>query len=61
MLEKKFIIRCKKCRWAILTTGISKDLEDEKLLEIKNNCTSCSGRFFRCQNCGDKAKIQRIK
>ena len=33
-MENNFIIRCHKCRWARLSTGLTTDLAD--LTEIKN-------------------------
>lgn len=58
-MEKKFIIRCAKCRWAKTTTGISSDLTD--LFELKKGCTHCGGRQFRCPKCGRPAKMTAIK
>ena len=59
-MEKNFIIRCHKCRWARLSTGISSDLAD--LTEIANSCSSCGkARQFKCPKCGLPAKMTRIK
>lgn len=58
-LPKNFIIRCHKCRWARMSTGISEDLKD--LHEI-NTCDNCGKpRIFRCPKCGLNAKMMRIK
>ena len=59
-MEQKFIIRCLKCRWAKLTTGISSDLAE--LTEIPSSCSKCGRpREFRCPKCGRVAKMTRIK
>lgn len=56
---KNFIIRCPKCRWARMSTGISEDLKD--LHEIKT-CVNCGKpRQFRCPQCGNTAKQMRIR
>lgn len=53
------MIRCLKCRWAQLTTGLPDDLKD--LNEIKT-CTKCGKqREFRCPRCGRNAKMTRIR
>jgi hypothetical protein len=58
-MEKKFIIRCLKCRWARMSTGLSSDLTDLKEINI---CTNCGRpRTFRCPKCGLGAKMVRIK
>jgi len=55
MDEKKFIIRCLKCRWHRFTSGRAEDLTG--LYEIKN-CTNCGKpREFRCLKCGKPAKM----
>lgn len=57
-MENKFIIRCLKCRWAKLSTGLSNDLQDLKEIE---SCESCGKpRAFRCPKCGLPAKMTRI-
>lgn len=59
-MEKKYIIRCQKCRWAETTTGISSDLTH--LQEIPRNCAKCGKpRQFRCPRCGLIAKMTLIK
>jgi len=59
-MEKKFVIRCHKCRWAAMTTGTSDDLQ--QYVEIPSNCSSCGKpREFRCPKCGRVAKMLRIK
>ncbi len=59
-MENKFNIRCMKCKWYKLTTGLSEDLKD--LYEIKNHCTNCGKpREFRCPKCGTPSKMLRLK
>ena len=58
-MEKNFIIRCLKCRWARMSTGLSEDLTD--LTEIKT-CYNCGKpRAFKCPKCGQIAKQIRTK
>ena len=58
-MENNFIIRCQKCRWARMTTGLTSDLTD--LREIKK-CETCGGvRVFKCPKCGLAAKMIRVK
>ena len=58
-MENKFIIRCPKCRWARMSTGLTKDLQD--LHEYKS-CLNCGKiRSFRCIKCGNIAKMTRVK
>lgn len=59
MEEKKFIIRCLKCRWVQFTTGQPDDLKG--LYEIKG-CGNCGKpREFRCPKCGKPAKMLRTE
>lgn len=59
-VEKNFIIRCGRCRWARLSSGLSADLAD--LHEIKANCNGCGKwREFKCPKCGMRCKMKRIK
>lgn len=59
-VEKNFMIRCLKCRWARLSSGISTDLAD--LNEVTGNCPTCGKhRKFRCPNCGGQATMKRLK
>ena len=58
-VPQNFILRCPKCRWAKMTTGLSEDLKS--LREI-STCASCGGgRKFRCPECGSIAKMTRVK
>lgn len=56
---QNFMIRCQKCRWARLSTGLTPDLAD--LTEIKKCQTCGSVRQFKCPKCGLPAKMTRIK
>lgn len=56
-----FIIKCSNCNWHIKTKGSKKELEELDLKEIQNNCPTCGKpRKFRCQNCGQLAKMFRV-
>lgn len=58
-MENRFLIKCTKCSWNRVSTGLSEDLKDLK--EIKK-CATCGGpRKFRCPKCGEPAKQFRIK
>lgn len=58
-VPKNFMLRCHKCRWARMSTGLTKDLED--LHEIID-CSNCGKpRTFRCPRCGLNAKLLRVK
>jgi len=59
-VPKNFFIRCAKCRWARLSSGVSEDLTD--LHEITGNCPTCGkDRRFRCPTCGCHATMKRLK
>lgn len=59
MEHKLFLIRCPRCNWKRSSTGLKSDLQD--LFEIKT-CSKCGKpRTFRCPNCGQIAKMLRIK
>lgn len=59
-VPKNFFIRCGKCRWARLSSGISEELSD--LHEVKGNCPTCGkNRRFKCPKCGGHAVMKRIK
>lgn len=58
-MEKNFILRCAKCRWARMSTGLSSDLAD---LKENKGCESCGkGRNFKCPKCGQNVKLLRVK
>lgn len=57
---KSFVIRCGKCRWAMITSGVSEDLKD--IHEIKSGCVNCGKpRKFHCKKCGAPALMRRFK
>jgi hypothetical protein len=58
-VPKNFVIRCPKCCWSRLSSGIAVDLID--LNEIKSNCKNCGRwRKFQCQKCGRPATMKRL-
>ena len=58
-VAKNFVIRCHRCRWARMSSGISTDLAD--LNEINQGCTNCGKwRKFKCPKCGLPAMMKRI-
>ena len=58
-VPKNFILRCQKCRWARLSTGLSEDLKD---LHEYVSCANCGKiRTFRCPKCGQTVKLIRIR
>jgi len=59
-VPKNFVIRCLRCRWARITSGISDDITD--LNEINAGCTTCGKwRRFKCGQCGGIAVMKRFK
>ncbi len=59
MEDRRFMIRCPKCRWAKVTTGREDELKG--LSEVKNNCTNCGKpRTFRCPLCGSFSQMKRL-
>lgn len=58
-VEKKFMIRCPRCRWARISSGVKADIQD--LDEIKEHCSDC-GKFrrFKCKSCGMPSPMKRI-
>lgn len=57
---KNFFIRCPRCRWARISSGLKDDLAD--LNEINAGCVNCGKwRKFRCPKCGTPSTMQRIK
>lgn len=59
-VAKNFVIRCAKCRWARISSGVKADLVG--LHEIPNNCPTCGKlRQFKCPKCGYAAKMKRFQ
>jgi transcription elongation factor Elf1 len=59
-VPKNFIIRCPRCRWARVSSGVKADLED--LHEVDPNCKNCGKwRKFKCPECGMPSPMKRIK
>ena len=59
-VEKNFMIRFPRCRWARLSSGVSADLED--LHEVDANRVNCGKwRKFKCPKCGMPSPMRRIK
>lgn len=57
---KNFLIRCLKCCWARMSSGLNMDLKD--IHETTPVCPSCGKRrSFQCPKCGNKAMMKRIK
>jgi hypothetical protein len=57
---KVFMIRCAKCRWGRVSSGVSVDITD--LIEVKSNCASCGKwRKFKCPKCGKTCSMKRIQ
>lgn len=56
---KNFVLRCVKCRWARMSTGLTEDLND---LRETTGCSNCGKpRQFRCPKCGQTAKLMRVR
>lgn len=59
-VPKNFIIRCPRCRWARITSGVVADIAD--LNEDKTSCPTCGKwRRFKCPKCGMHAPMKRVK
>lgn len=59
-VDYRWVIRCSKCKWQELTTGISVDITHLK--EIKKGCPTCGGaRKFHCPKCGQVAKMLKLR
>lgn len=59
-VPKNFVIRCPRCRWARLSSGVKADIGDL----YENNQSGWKGhvtRNFRCPKCGTPAPMTRIK
>jgi len=57
---QNFALRCPKCRWARMSSGLAADLAD--LVYVKPTCNGC-GKFrkYRCPKCGVACPLKRIK
>ena len=56
---KNFQIRCPRCQWGRMTTGLKGDLED--LVEVKS-CSKCGKpRRFICHRCKGHATMLRVQ
>ena len=59
-VPKNFVIRCGRCRWARITSGVSEDISD--LHEVQIGCVNCGKwRKFKCPKCGMLSPMKRIK
>lgn len=57
---KNFIIRCPRCRWARLSSGVAVDIKD--LVEVNPGCKTCGKwRKFRCPKCGMPSTMRRLR
>lgn len=57
---KTFFIRCPRCRWARISSGVKADVSD--LFEIDAGCKTCGKwRKFKCPKCGTSSPMKRIK
>jgi hypothetical protein len=56
---QNFIIKCSKCRWYVVTTGLSEDLKHLKEVEGCSNCGK--PRVFKCPECGQNSKMMRLR
>lgn len=57
---KNFFIRCPRCRWARVSSGLSADIAD--LHELDKNCVHCGKwRKFQCPKCGMPSQMKRMK
>ena len=59
-VDKNFMIRCPRCRWARVSSGVAADVAD--LHEINQGCKNCGKwRKFKCPKCGMPSTMRRIK
>lgn len=59
-VPKNFVIRCPRCRWARITSGVGVDITD--LHEIDAGCVNCGKwRKFKCPKCGMNSPMKRLK
>lgn len=57
---QNFILRCPKCKWARITSGLERDLSD--LTQVKASCKRC-GKFrtYKCPTCGMSCSLKRFR
>jgi hypothetical protein len=53
-----FLLKCASCKWWRKSNGLSSDLKD---LKEVSNCAHCSGRKFKCPQCGQIVKMIRAR
>lgn len=59
MIEKRFILHCRKCKFQEMSTGLTKDLTH---LVPRKTCASCNGpRTYKCPTCSGVIKLLRVK
>lgn len=59
-VPKNFFIRCPRCRWARVSSGVTADLTD--LHEVTSGCRDCGKfRVFKCPRCSMPSPMKRIK
>jgi len=59
-VPKNFVIRCLRCRWARITSGIASDITD--LNEVNQGCVNCGKwRKFKCPKCGMPSPMKRLR
>ena len=56
-MKDNYLLQCKCGLRKIIKND---DLEFVRLYEIKQNC-NCSGKKFKCPNCGYSVKAKRIR
>lgn len=56
-MQSDFLVKC-KCGFTKIVRN--NDVEFVRMYEIKQNC-NCSGKKFKCPNCGYATKAKRVK
>ena len=57
-MAEQLLIKCYACGWVRATTGNPDEVKD--LYEV-SGCASCSGKKYRCPQCGRMAKVQKVR